>query len=92
MQQDTFQKTDSSLTVSQVQMPEAIEKNDNQAKVEESKVHQEDNKSKEGGLFPTDEENEEDETAEQKFVFVSPTGRFKRFSEELGRGAYKTVY
>jgi hypothetical protein len=45
-------------------MPEAIEKNDNQAKVEESKVHQEDNKSKEGGLFPTDEENEEDETAE----------------------------
>jgi len=25
-------------------------------------------------------------------VFVSPTGRFKRFSEELGRGAYKTVY
>lgn len=25
-------------------------------------------------------------------MFVSPTGRFKRFSEELGRGAYKTVY
>ena len=26
------------------------------------------------------------------FIEESPTGRFKRFVEELGKGAYKTVY
>lgn len=42
-----------------------------------------------------DEEEEEDEpTHSQTSIVVetSPKGRFKRFNEELGRGAYKIVY
>ena len=35
---------------------------------------------------------EEDGETYQEFVETSPSGRFKRFDEELGRGAYKTVF
>ena len=28
----------------------------------------------------------------QDYMEISPSGRFKRFDEELGRGAYKNVY
>lgn len=35
-----------------------------------------------------DDEEEPDRTAME----ISPKGRFKRFNEELGSGAYKTVY
>jgi WNK lysine deficient protein kinase len=45
---------------------------------------------------PEDEEEEEevDQTEEDSYsiVEVSPKGRFKRFNEELGRGAYKSVF
>lgn len=44
-----------------------------------------------------DDDNEEDDDSDneenqQKCVETSPTGRFKRFEEMLGRGAYKNVY
>ena len=39
-----------------------------------------------------EEEEEEEEDPDFKVVEVSPKGRFKRFGEELGRGAYKVVY
>ena len=45
-------------------VPEVIEATEIQPKDEESKIMHEDNKSKEGGLFPTDEENDEDDDAE----------------------------
>ena len=42
-----------------------------------------------------DEEDEEDEDEEDlgpNFAEISPRGRFRRFHEELGRGAYKIVF
>jgi WNK lysine deficient protein kinase len=42
-----------------------------------------------------DEEGDSDDNEDKnlnEFVESSPSGRFKRFDEELGRGAYKTVY
>lgn len=39
-----------------------------------------------------DEEDNEEIAEEAKFIETSPKGRFSRFSEELGRGAYKVVY
>ena len=38
------------------------------------------------------EENDADEPEEQKVVDKSPSGRFQRFTEMIGRGAYKRVY
>jgi WNK lysine deficient protein kinase len=38
------------------------------------------------------ESDEDQDKMTSKFVETSPSGRFKRFDEELGRGAYKTVY
>lgn len=43
----------------------------------------------EDGVDSTDEDPD---TVYQDFVEESPGGRFKRFDEELGRGAYKQVY
>ena len=39
-----------------------------------------------------DEEDEMEIPLSQKVAEESPKGRFKRFYEELGRGAYKVVY
>ena len=39
-----------------------------------------------------EEEESGEEEEQHQFAETSPTGRFKRFDEELGRGAYKTVY
>lgn len=45
-----------------------------------------------GVEFEDDEEQEDEEDENENFAEVSPKGRFKRFYEELGRGAYKVVY
>ena len=37
-------------------------------------------------------EEEETDNVYKDFAEQSPNGRFKRFDDELGRGAYKTVY
>ena len=39
-----------------------------------------------------DEDAEDEEEEDQKMAEESPKGRFKRFHEELGRGAYKVVF